>query len=217
MNTTTVTQLTTGIIAPSRFRPTVVNVTSLTATNGTSIPSFSAPVPGQWTLVPVFLLIIGILSLIVSATTLFIFFRHRHLRTPFSYYVMNLLLANIACLVLQYPVNILSSRLAPADWRPSRDVCRFQQYCLAVCNAVIVNSHALIAINRTWPSSIPSPIEPCSPSAWLFAAASWFGCGSIWSTGHFGLEWPLSLRRHGQARAASSSTCAITRPPGRTR
>ncbi|OQV15775.1 hypothetical protein BV898_10029 [Hypsibius exemplaris] len=111
----------------------------------------------KWTLMPVVSLLIFIFSSIGNGLLLIVFIKERSLRTPFNIYVMNLLIANLVCLVFQFPMDIFSSLYS--SWLLGERACTLYLYANFVLEANICNAHLLIAINRIW--------AVCNPLSYL--------------------------------------------------
>ncbi|OWA51163.1 hypothetical protein BV898_15657 [Hypsibius exemplaris] len=121
-----------------------VSFTNETARNVTLAP--------LWSFSPTFSLVFCILGSITNFSALSLFLKN--LRVPFDIYVINLLGTNLACLLLQYPFAIKSS-LFNSRWTMGNQACSFYLYCLSVFDAGIINSHAVIAVNRAWAITRP--------------------------------------------------------------
>ncbi|OWA50394.1 hypothetical protein BV898_14913 [Hypsibius exemplaris] len=119
-------------------------VQNVTFTNETAR---NVPLAPLWSFTPTFLLVFCILGSITNFSALLLFLEN--LRAPFDLYVINLLGTNLACLLLQYPFAI-KSNLLNSGWTMGNHACSFYLYCLSVFDAGIINSHAVIAVNRAW-------------------------------------------------------------------
>ncbi|OWA55101.1 hypothetical protein BV898_19485 [Hypsibius exemplaris] len=122
------------------------SIRNFTPANQTSPPEELRP---TWSLTPVFFLCIGILGLIFNAGALFLFIKKRQSNTPFDIYVINLLGVNIICLLMQYPLSVISN-LYPYGWHLGGPACTLYLYCLGILNSGIIHIHALISISRAW-------------------------------------------------------------------
>ncbi|OWA51164.1 hypothetical protein BV898_15658 [Hypsibius exemplaris] len=117
---------------------------NMTFTNETARNVTLAPL---WSFTPTFLLVFCILGSITNFNALLLFFKN--FRAPFDIYVINLLGTNLTCVLLQYPFAIKSS-LFNSRWTMGNQACSFYLYCQCVIDAGIINSHAVIAVNRAW-------------------------------------------------------------------
>ncbi|GAV02954.1 hypothetical protein RvY_13454 [Ramazzottius varieornatus] len=106
-----------------------------------------------WSAVPVFSLIIFIAATVANGFVLYLFARHRHLRTPFNIYVLNLVIATLIETLLQLPLYLINN-LRPHWWLGST-ACSIYLYGNTI-QGVMVCSHALITINRIW--AVASPV-----------------------------------------------------------
>ncbi|OQV25519.1 hypothetical protein BV898_00459 [Hypsibius exemplaris] len=86
---------------------------------------------------------------IFNGTLLVVFAKDRSLRTPFSVYLVNLLLANFTCSVILYPMDFISN-LHSAQWLIGNQACTAYLYTTCVIEAGIFHCHLLIALNRMW-------------------------------------------------------------------
>ncbi|OWA51973.1 hypothetical protein BV898_16431 [Hypsibius exemplaris] len=129
----------------------------------------------SWSWSPVFYLIVCICGIICNGTLLSLFIYDRHLRTPFNVYLINLFSANMACLLVQYPLAVLSYRYPSGRWTMGNPACTLYLYCQSVLGAAIISFHALTAINRAW-----AILQPRSYRTLHSARLAWTLCGAMW-------------------------------------
>ncbi|OQV19859.1 hypothetical protein BV898_06129 [Hypsibius exemplaris] len=106
----------------------------------------------QWTLIPIFYIVTAVVGFLGNGTILFLFAWDRTLRRKykaFNVYVVNLLSANMCCILVMYPLSIIT-HIYPTSWYLGEPACGLLIYALDVLEAVVINSHALIAVARVW-------------------------------------------------------------------
>ena len=103
----------------------------------------------NWTVEFYFVLATFVTGTLSNGGLLFLFLKDRTLRTPFNVYLINLTVANFASVVTLYPLELLATIHSPRMLM-SDGACTFELYIAYVVAAVVFNSHALIALNRTW-------------------------------------------------------------------
>ncbi|OQV16601.1 hypothetical protein BV898_09271 [Hypsibius exemplaris] len=108
----------------------------------------------EWTVLPVFQLLTALSGFLSNGVVFLVFAVNRSLWTPFNVYVVNLLIANCACIVTQFPMDIVVS-LYHGGWTLSEPVCSYYLLTSWYLQPVIFNSHQLIAINRIWAVTHP--------------------------------------------------------------
>ncbi|OWA53552.1 hypothetical protein BV898_17975 [Hypsibius exemplaris] len=108
----------------------------------------------EWSALPVIILITFFTGLIGNGALLIIFLTHRSLWTPFHVYVMNLLTASCCCIATQFPLDVYVD-LYGGQWLLGERTCSYYIIVSWYFQAVIFNSHQLIAINRIWAVSHP--------------------------------------------------------------
>ena len=86
-------------------------------------------------------------------SVILLFVRNASLRTPFTIYLVNLLLANLMCSIAYYPLELLNGLYAV--WWAGSAVCTLYQYTLYIAQSAMCNAHALIALNRLWAVTFP--------------------------------------------------------------
>ncbi|OQV15772.1 hypothetical protein BV898_10026 [Hypsibius exemplaris] len=107
----------------------------------------------KWTFLPVVTLFIFLIAFLGNGLLLVVFIRERSLRTPFNFYIINLLIANLAVITVEYPMDMVIK--LHSAWLLGNDACNLYLYASSVFGACICNSHMLIAINRMWAVSFP--------------------------------------------------------------
>jgi 7 transmembrane receptor (rhodopsin family) len=115
---------------------------------GTNI-SIAGPTTATWGILPIFSLLILIFGCISNGILLFLFKRDPFLRTPFNTYLINLLIANLSCLIVQYPLDILVT-VHSFRWFLGHGACTVYLYACGTLEGAVLNAHQLIAINRIW-------------------------------------------------------------------
>jgi hypothetical protein len=123
---------------------TFCNISSLTQT---------APLYANWSVAPLFLLIISVLGFFGNGSLLIAFAKDPSLRTPFSIYLINLLVANLICIILEYPLDIVANLYS--GWFLGEKACTAYLYGSFVIQAAVFNAHQLIALNRMWAAVHP--------------------------------------------------------------
>ena len=118
-------------------------------TNTTEILWVSSFQPLHWTTQTIFSILTLITGLTGNTLLLTIFAKTPDLRTAFNIYVINLLLANLSCLLVQYPLIVASSLYNGTQFM-SRRLCSLYLYSTYVLGAAVFNAHQLIAWNRVW-------------------------------------------------------------------
>ncbi|OWA51500.1 hypothetical protein BV898_15980 [Hypsibius exemplaris] len=105
-------------------------------------------------LLPVCILLTFFIGLIGNAGLLVVFITHRPLWTPFNVYVVNLLVADCCCIALQFPLDFITD-LYGGLWPIGEAACSFYVFATTFFQALIFNSHQLIAVNRIWAVAHP--------------------------------------------------------------
>ena len=145
-----------------------LNNTSVTILNDTIV----VPRAQVWTFLPSFSLAVLLLAIITNGTVLYLFFRHRQLRTPFTVYIINLLSANLLTMLIQVPIYLVAN-LEPYWWI-GRTACNLYIYGFFL-QAGMCNSHALISLNRLW--AVVRPISyrqrHTKRTAWSISGIMW--------------------------------------------
>ena len=115
----------------------------------------SSVAAGKWTFRPVFGTFILLLVMSTNCTILWVFYRSPGLRSPFTVYVINLMVANIFNQLFSQSLNVVQMI------RPIKQLggafCGAFLYGSYTGHAIIVNSHCLIAMNRVW--AIVRPLD----------------------------------------------------------
>ncbi|OQV17856.1 hypothetical protein BV898_07987 [Hypsibius exemplaris] len=108
----------------------------------------------KWTVLPVFQLITALTGFIGNTFVIVAFAVNRSLWTPFNVYVINLVFANWALTVLQFPMDVISS-LSEGKWSLGETACTYYILAEWYLQPLILNSHQAIAINRVWAIGFP--------------------------------------------------------------
>ena len=109
--------------------------------------------PLFWTPISSFIIFILISGISTNLSVILLFLKNASLRTPFTIYLVNLLLANMMCSVVYYPFELLNNFYAV--WWTGSAVCTFYQYVLITAQSAMCSAHALIALNRLWAVTFP--------------------------------------------------------------
>ena len=160
-------------------------MTNVSATNLTR--DHQVVFTANWTTTTVISLAIFLSGLVNNGTILFLFAKNSLLRTPFNVYLINLLLANVLCLLFQYPLDI-SNELYSETWQLGPHACTVYLYGSWVLQAVIFHSHSLIAVNRIW--AIVHPLSYRSIHSTRTAAGL---CVAVWVSVHLVVAPGLAL------------------------
>jgi hypothetical protein len=107
----------------------------------------------KWTIAPIFSLITLVLGFFGNGSLLIAFAKDPSLRTPFSIYLINLLIANLICIILEYPLDIVANLYS--GWFLGEKACTAYLYGSFVIQAAVFNAHQLIALNRMWAAVHP--------------------------------------------------------------
>ncbi|GAV06035.1 hypothetical protein RvY_16074 [Ramazzottius varieornatus] len=122
--------------------------------NNTTVSAYSEREAdsSSWTAMPICYLVIMIIATISNGVVLYVFARHPHLRTAFNVYIINLSMANLIETFMMMPLNIAT--YLRSHWWLGSTACSVFIYGLSL-QAVAINSHLLITINRMWAVSAP--------------------------------------------------------------
>jgi hypothetical protein len=137
----------------------------------------------NWGAMSISNLITLIVGLIGNGGILLPFIWNRSLRTPFNIYLINLLVSNIASIVLRYPLIIYSS----FKWSFGHATCTFSLYGIFIIGAVAENAHLLIGVNRLW-----AVIFPISYRSHHSVKTAVFLCAGMWLYVHL-IAMPIWL------------------------
>ncbi|GAU97123.1 hypothetical protein RvY_08476 [Ramazzottius varieornatus] len=137
-----------GSAAGQNFSTSFANV-SFRALHDHSIPHPFA----YWNLRTAYGATSKLIALLVNTFLVYLFLRHRPVRTSFNVYVVNLCISNMVYLWIYYPVSLLN------EWTlyilKPKAACVFLRYMIYTFGGLIVNSHFLIALNRLWAVAVP--------------------------------------------------------------
>ena len=132
-------------------------------------PPFTTP----WTSITVLSLVIFLIAVCCNAFVLFIFARNTALRTPFTTYIINLLIANLLSQLFQQPLSIAAQLYT---WpHLGQGFCRAYQYGSYAIHAAVFNSHFLITLNRIW-----AVVSPTSYRQYHTRTLARFACVLLW-------------------------------------
>ncbi|OWA51913.1 hypothetical protein BV898_16373 [Hypsibius exemplaris] len=109
----------------------------------------AGPTP-QWTLIPVCLLALTVAGVPLNTWALFRLFQKRAVRTPYQRNVIHLLAVNCLASITQNVFGIIttlfqSNRQFIFGYR----TCDLYVFCTLILNAASINTHGLMAVNRT--------------------------------------------------------------------
>lgn len=108
----------------------------------------------QWGVIPIFNLTFMVVNIILNGVVLVHFMRYRGLRTPFSVYLINLLISNLAICFIQNPIKLIAN--VYLNWTIlSATTCTLNLYGGIVVGGGIMTSHALITASRVWATTWP--------------------------------------------------------------
>ncbi|XP_055356063.1 alpha-2C adrenergic receptor-like [Paramacrobiotus metropolitanus] len=116
-----------------------------------------------------------ILKLMFNGCLLFVFLNNRRLRTPFTVYLINLLLSNIF-ITLADPFFMLESW--QVRWYFTSILCIIKMYLDHIGSAVTLHAHLLITLNRMWALTFPLHYRShhSTKTAVLICATMWTYC-----------------------------------------
>lgn len=117
------------------------------SSNSTATESPAALI-AYWNLAPIVDLLTFVFGTLTNGLLLLQFLKDANLHTAFNVYLINLLVANLACLLIQYPLQMLSDLYR--GWYLTDAACSAYSYGNFVLQAAIKNAHGLIALNRIW-------------------------------------------------------------------
>ena len=107
-----------------------------------------------------------------SSLCLIAFFKTPALRTPFNYFLISILIAELALSVQEV---FLAIQHFHGHWIFSQQTCTFILFIFFSCEGVVGNAHFLIAANRTW-----ALFSPHHFLAHNTKQVTFFLCGSVW-------------------------------------
>ncbi|OWA49810.1 hypothetical protein BV898_14345 [Hypsibius exemplaris] len=119
----------------------------------------------SWTVASVFSIVTFTIGLLGNAVLLLLFIADRALRAqPFNVYLVNLLLANLGVILIQYPMDIITN-LHSSQWVLGEPACTAYMYAVFILEAASENAHQLIALNRIWAAVSPVSYRSAHASA----------------------------------------------------
>ncbi|XP_055355483.1 mu-type opioid receptor-like [Paramacrobiotus metropolitanus] len=134
------------IFATDAFNSTLAFNTCVPSSANASNNRYDA-VNHHWSFPSIGQLVFTVLTLLTNLFVLHLFIRYPHLRTPFTVYLINLLLANLVhCLA--NPLRIVDVLAIP--WYAQSAWCYVQMYSDWVSTAVTLHAHFLVTVNRIW-------------------------------------------------------------------
>ena len=142
-----------------------------------NISAFRNPQFKPWTYISIFSLAILVLATFFNSIILFLFARNANLRTPFTIYVINLLVANLVNLLYQQPLRIVSYLYSSTYL--GRPFCEAYLYGSYAVQAAVYCAHFAISLNRMW--AVTNPITYRLYHTKKFAIVS---CLLVWAYVH---------------------------------
>ena len=106
-----------------------------------------------WTTISSFNVFVLTTGLFTNLSVILLFVQNASLRTPFTIYLVNLLVANLMCSVVYYPLQLLNDLYA--IWWTGTNVCTVYQYAQWIAQSAMCNAHLMIALNRLWAVTLP--------------------------------------------------------------
>lgn len=107
-----------------------------------------------WGFFPVFNLCLVVSTLSLNMPLIFLYITKPHLRTNrFCFYLMNLMTANVVHALLNDPLDFVFA-LFPT-WTHSSTFCTILLYVIFVSDALMVQAHVMITVNRIWAMVFP--------------------------------------------------------------
>ncbi|OWA51904.1 hypothetical protein BV898_16365 [Hypsibius exemplaris] len=121
--------------------------------NGTltdaSASSLNAPL--QWNLMSEYLLFIAVAGVSFNGLAILRFVNDRTLLSPFSIQIIALLVLNFISAITQWTLSAVAILFsARGKWTLGSGTCDLYLFSNAVVSALIMNTHGLLALNRTW-------------------------------------------------------------------
>ncbi|OQV23104.1 hypothetical protein BV898_03149 [Hypsibius exemplaris] len=168
------------------------NLFQNTSLNNFNNTSQTSPLKATWTVTSVLSLVTFIFGILSNGILLLLFAKDRTLLTPFNVYLINLLIANLSCVLTQYPFDIVNNLYA-FQWYLGERVCTLYLYGSFVLNSAIFNAHQLIAINRVW-----AVVHPLSYRDYHSTKTALTMCGAMWIYIHLFVApgWALDALFH---------------------
>ncbi|OWA51020.1 hypothetical protein BV898_15522 [Hypsibius exemplaris] len=103
----------------------------------------------KWSFESVFSLILAVTGAATNGTVLLAFVIDRRLCTPFNCLVLHLIFLDLLQSLTQNPLTVAAT-LYNGRWVLGNRVCDFYLLTQALLNAAVINTHALIGLNRAW-------------------------------------------------------------------
>ncbi|OWA50875.1 hypothetical protein BV898_15378 [Hypsibius exemplaris] len=184
-----------------------LNSSEITESNVTfsNLTGASESLTPIWALTSTFFLAVCIIGTIANFIGLVLFAKNPQTITPFEVYVINLLGANLANLLIQYPLAI-KANLYDSGWNMGNHACSLYLYSLNILDGGIVNSHAIISINRAWALVHPLSFRRAHTKRFTLTV-----CGIMWlyihaAQGSFWLADLLYFRVNVQVKGCMFNT-----------
>ncbi|OWA51909.1 hypothetical protein BV898_16370 [Hypsibius exemplaris] len=118
--------------------------------NGTTTVAFSQSA-FQRIFMPTFIVCIVVFGVTLNGVGVVDFFRSHVPKTPFNINIVHLLSLNIVLVLTQQVMNSIGVFYpGRRGWLLGNRACDLYLFCNTMLNALIVNSHGLLALNRTW-------------------------------------------------------------------
>ncbi|OQV17642.1 hypothetical protein BV898_08266 [Hypsibius exemplaris] len=164
----------------SGLAESLANITALNPNTNITVATAQTELVASWTLAPIVALLTFIFGCLGNGLLLLLFIKDSTLHTPFNMYLINLLLANLACLLIQYPLEFLFGLYK--TWFMGGHACTAYIYGYFVMQAAVKNAHQLIAINRIW-----AIIHPLSYRTYHSTKFAVLFCLGMWIYVHLAL------------------------------
>ncbi|OQV26063.1 hypothetical protein BV898_00192 [Hypsibius exemplaris] len=136
----------------------------------------------SWSIIPISTLLILVSGLLLTLPVLYLLLTARPLRTSFNIYVSNLVGCDLALFVLHYPLTLFIDLHGAQTWALGYTACTLKLYTRNVLEAVAINIHVCIAVNRVW-----AVVHPISYRNRHSAKVATFTCLTVWIYVHASL------------------------------
>ena len=131
-----------------------IHANNSSAVNNTSFDTVISAGTIKWSYLPIVGMVVLIVAFLTNSSLLWLLLRHRNLQRPFTVYIINLLVANIANELYSQVLDVVQLLM---PWSVlGRRLCEAYMYSTYAIHAAVFNAHCLIALNRIW--AVISPI-----------------------------------------------------------
>ncbi|XP_055354053.1 5-hydroxytryptamine receptor 1B-like [Paramacrobiotus metropolitanus] len=107
----------------------------------------------QWSVWGVFNVVSSVITLLLNAGVLLLLLRPAILIQPFTLYLLNLLVSNLLWILVEHPLDLLSTSYA--RWWLGDAVCTLFLYASYVLSNGVISAQVLITVNRLWAVTFP--------------------------------------------------------------